>query len=99
MISFCRTLERNRHTKYISLIFVLKLIRKNREKRRKMPNQAYSASTCAAQSIGPGNQLFVSLVNTVLAAQCAISPPEMWPKNYAKDALQKSMQYKKKEKK
>lgn len=47
-----------------------------------MYNQTCWTSTCAAQSVGTGNQLFVSLVNTILAAQCAISPPGMWPRDY-----------------
>lgn len=44
---------------------------------------------CAAQSIGPGNELFGLLIQTILTAQCAISPPEMWPKDYAQIALEK----------
>lgn len=45
-------------------------------------------SQCAAQSIGPANQLFGALIQTILAAQCAISPPDMWPKDYGPTALQ-----------
>lgn len=47
------------------------------------------SAECAAQSIGPANQLFGLLVQTILAAQCAISPKEMWPKDYGPTALEK----------
>ena len=43
---------------------------------------------CAAQSIGPANQLFSLLIQTILAAQCAISPKDMWPKDYGPTAIQ-----------
>lgn len=43
---------------------------------------------CAAQSIGPANQLFGLLVQTILAAQCAISPKDMWPKDYGPTAVE-----------
>lgn len=46
---------------------------------------------CAAQSVGPANQLFGLLVQTILAAQCAISPPDMWPKDYGPTALQRGL--------
>lgn len=42
---------------------------------------------CAAQSVGPANQLFASLIQTFLAAQCSISPPAFWPSDYGKVAL------------
>lgn len=37
---------------------------------------------CAAQSVGPANQLFGLLIQTILASQCAISPPNFWPEDY-----------------
>lgn len=43
---------------------------------------------CAAQSLGPANQLFGLLVQTILAAQCAISPKDMWPKDYGPTAVE-----------
>lgn len=43
---------------------------------------------CAAQSMGPANELFGALVQTILAVQCSISPSYMWPKDYGPDALQ-----------
>lgn len=43
---------------------------------------------CAAQSVGPANQLFGLLIQTILAAQCAISPKDMWPKDYGPTALE-----------
>lgn len=46
-------------------------------------------SQCATQSVGPANQLFGILIQTLLAAQCSISPPEMWPKDYGPTAIEK----------
>lgn len=46
---------------------------------------------CAAQSVGSGAQMFLSLVQTLMAAQCAISPPDMWPKDYGEIALEKGI--------
>lgn len=39
-------------------------------------------TSCASQSVGPVNQLFSVLVQTLLAFQCSVSPDEMWPTNY-----------------
>lgn len=36
-----------------------------------------------SQSLGPSNQLFMALIQTILTAQSSISPPEMWPSNSA----------------
>lgn len=44
---------------------------------------------CAAQSVGPANQLFSLLIQTILTAQCAISPKDMWPEDYGPTALEK----------
>ncbi|XP_037037100.1 glucose dehydrogenase [FAD, quinone] isoform X4 [Bradysia coprophila] len=49
-------------------------------------------SQCAAQSVGPANQLFGLLIQTILAAQCSISPPEMWPKDYGPTAIEKGLE-------
>lgn len=43
---------------------------------------------CANHSVGPANQLVGLLVQTILAAQCAISPPDMWPKDFGPSALE-----------
>lgn len=45
-------------------------------------------SECATPSVGPANQLFGLLVQTILAAQCAISPKDMWPKDYGPTAVE-----------
>ena len=37
---------------------------------------------CAAQSVGAANQLFGLLIQTILSAQCSISPPSFWPDDY-----------------
>lgn len=47
------------------------------------------ASQCAAQSVGPVNQLFSVLIQTLLAAHCSLSPEYMWPKDYGPTAIQK----------
>lgn len=39
---------------------------------------------CATQSVGAANQLFTSLVQTILTVQCSISSPDMWPTDYGK---------------
>lgn len=51
----------------------------------------FSATHCAGQSIGPANQLFALLIQTIISAQCAISPPELWPQDYAAHALEHGM--------
>lgn len=40
------------------------------------------ATQCAAQSVGPVNQLFGLLIQAILAMQCSISPPTYWPEDY-----------------
>ena len=45
-------------------------------------NQSSAAPNCDAQSVGVANQLFATLIQTLLATQCSISPPEMWPEDY-----------------
>uniref|UniRef100_A0A1L8E0M0 Putative glucose dehydrogenase fad quinone n=1 Tax=Nyssomyia neivai TaxID=330878 RepID=A0A1L8E0M0_9DIPT len=47
---------------------------------------------CASQSVGPANQLIGLLINTLLASQCALSPPEMWPKDFGPTALEKGFE-------
>lgn len=42
---------------------------------------------CEVQSVGTANQLFATLIQTILAVQCSISPPEMWPKDYGETAI------------
>lgn len=54
-------------------------------------NQSLLSPQCAAQSVGAANQLFVSLIQTLLAAQCSLSPPEMWPRDYGKVVLKKDL--------
>lgn len=48
----------------------------------------FVSDQCAAQSLGPANELFGALVQTILAVQCAISPSHMWPRDFGSDALQ-----------
>lgn len=44
---------------------------------------------CASDSIGVANQLFALLIQTLTAAYCSISPPEMWPTDYGPEAIKK----------
>jgi hypothetical protein len=46
---------------------------------------------CAANSIGAANGLFGILVQTLMAAQCALSSSDRWPKDYGPTALEKGM--------
>lgn len=48
----------------------------------------FVSAQCASQSIGPANQLFALLIQTIISAQCSISPPELWPKDYGPQALE-----------
>lgn len=49
---------------------------------------SFVSTQCASQSIGPANQLFAVLVQTILAAQCNISAPEQWPTDFGPHALE-----------
>lgn len=48
---------------------------------------------CAVHSVGPANQLFGLLIQTILAAQCAMSPKDMWPKDYGPTAVEQGNFY------
>lgn len=48
----------------------------------------FVSTQCASQSLGPANQLFAVLVQTILAAQCNISAPEQWPKDQGPNAFE-----------
>lgn len=52
-------------------------------------NQSLITPHCASQSVGPANQLFLQLAQVLLTAQCSISPPEMWPRDYGPVAIKK----------
>lgn len=44
---------------------------------------------CASHSIGPANQLFALLIQTIIHAKCSLSPPENWPKDHGPLAVEK----------
>lgn len=46
-----------------------------------------SLGQCAAHSVGASNQLFSVLIQTILAAHCNISPPDMWPNDFGPMAI------------
>lgn len=48
-------------------------------------------SQCASHSVGPANQLFGLLIQTLLAAQCSISPADKWPIDYGPTAIEKGI--------
>lgn len=52
-------------------------------------------SQCTGQSIGPANQLFSLLMQTLIQAQCSISPPNSWPKDYLPIAMENGKNEKK----
>ena len=45
-------------------------------------------SKCGALSTGASTNVFGLLVQTLIAAHCALSPPEMWPEDIAPYALE-----------
>lgn len=46
---------------------------------------------CAAQSVGASNGLFSLLLHTIMVAQCGISPPDKWPKDYGPTAIENGL--------
>lgn len=46
---------------------------------------------CAAQSVGPANDLFAALIQTILAVQCSISSPDLWPQDYGPQAIRSGL--------
>uniref|UniRef100_A0A336MWJ3 CSON006487 protein n=1 Tax=Culicoides sonorensis TaxID=179676 RepID=A0A336MWJ3_CULSO len=46
---------------------------------------------CASHSLGTGNELFGLLIQTLIAAQCALSPPDMWPKDFGPNAVENGL--------
>ncbi|XP_055845322.1 glucose dehydrogenase [FAD, quinone]-like [Episyrphus balteatus] len=46
---------------------------------------------CAHQSLGIGNTLVSTLLHTLLAAQCAVSPPDLWPKDFGPTYIQNGL--------
>lgn len=46
---------------------------------------------CAAQSVGVSNNLLGLLFQTLIAAQCGISPADKWPMDYGKTAWEKGL--------
>lgn len=48
---------------------------------------------CAARSVGTANQLFIQLIQSITAAHCSISPPDLWPEDYGSRALSETHQH------
>lgn len=46
-------------------------------------------NSCSISSFGSSNFLFSGVLQTILAAQCAISPPSFWPSDYGDVILNK----------
>ncbi|XP_055308884.1 glucose dehydrogenase [FAD, quinone]-like [Sitodiplosis mosellana] len=55
-------------------------------------NQNSIPLQCAAQSLGPENQLFINVIQALLVAQCSISPPNFWPEDYGITALKQGLE-------
>lgn len=55
-------------------------------------NQSSVTPYCASQSVGLANQLFTTLFQALLTAQCSISPAEMWPEDYGSIAAKEGEQ-------
>ena len=53
---------------------------------------SYLSPECMAQSTGPANHLFLTLIQTLLTAHCAISPAELWPTDYGSEAVQHGLE-------
>ncbi|XP_055301848.1 glucose dehydrogenase [FAD, quinone]-like [Sitodiplosis mosellana] len=49
-------------------------------------NQTYLLPQCAARSVGPANQLFIQLIQTLVAAHCSLPQPGIWPKDHGPTA-------------
>ncbi|XP_013105629.2 glucose dehydrogenase [FAD, quinone] [Stomoxys calcitrans] len=47
---------------------------------------------CSSPSVGALNTLVSLLVESLLTAQCEISPKELWPQDYAEEALQNGLE-------
>lgn len=47
--------------------------------------------SCSSQSIGPANQLFALLIQSILSTKCSISAPDIWPADYAEHALRNGL--------
>lgn len=43
---------------------------------------------CAATSVGTANQLFLSIIQSLIVSQCNISSPSHWPRDYGEIALE-----------
>lgn len=52
-------------------------------------NYSFVAPQLAAESVGPANQLFANLIQTILTVQMSISAPNMWPSDYGQIASEK----------
>lgn len=49
-------------------------------------------NTCTQNSIGDLNTFIGILMQSILASQCLISPPNIWPPDYANEALAKDLE-------
>lgn len=54
-------------------------------------NQSVLFPRCAANSIGPANQLFIHMIQTLMTAHCSIAEPNVWPEDYGTIAAKRGM--------
>ncbi|XP_031623371.1 glucose dehydrogenase [FAD, quinone]-like [Contarinia nasturtii] len=52
-------------------------------------NNCYNSTACAVTSVGTASQLFTTLVQTILVAQCGLS--DQWPQDYGENALKNGL--------
>lgn len=52
---------------------------------------SFITTQCGASSIGPANQLFATLIQTILAVQCNITTADQWPHDYGQQVLENGM--------
>lgn len=55
---------------------------KTSEKLSTTCNQTLLFPQCAARSVGPANQAFMQLIQTILAAHCSLPQPGLWPDDH-----------------
>lgn len=50
-----------------------------------------NVTMCQHSNVGPVNQLFTTLIQTILAAQCALVRESVWPENYGPTAVKEGL--------
>lgn len=56
-------------------------------------NQTLLLPQCAARSVGPANQAFIQLIQTLLIAHCSLSEPDLWPDDHGPIAAERGKEH------